>query len=96
MMLVELVFKFHRGVVSQGAVEPLWVVKGFDIIKHAEPGLGARGWCLLEAFGFQCGHERLGKSVVVRIGHGVSSSRQPVIEQFLAVTGTGVLAPSML
>lgn len=35
--LRELVFKFHRGSVAQGAVEPFGIVKRFDVIEDAEP-----------------------------------------------------------
>lgn len=30
--LIKLVCKFHRELVVQGAVEPLWVAKLFDVI----------------------------------------------------------------
>ena len=44
--LIEMVFKFHRRLVAQGAVEPLWVIKGFDVIKDLESGFSVGGWQL--------------------------------------------------
>jgi hypothetical protein len=41
--LVELHFKVHRGMIAEGAVEPLAVVKDFDPFKDGGPGFGPRG-----------------------------------------------------
>ena len=64
MSLIELVFEFHRGLIAQRAVEPPWVIKGFDIIKGLEPGLGPGGGSLFKAFGFQGGKKRFRQGVV--------------------------------
>jgi hypothetical protein len=49
--LVELFFKFHRGFVTQSAVEPLGVVKGFDAFKDLEFGFGPGERLVFETFG---------------------------------------------
>ena len=67
MSLIELVFEFHRGLIAQRAVEPPWVIKGFDVIKELEPGLGPGGGSLFKAFGFQGGKKRFRQGVVIRI-----------------------------
>ena len=41
--LVELRFKVHRGLVSEGAVEPLSVVKKLVPLKDPSPSRKARG-----------------------------------------------------
>ena len=43
MVLVELSFKVHRGFVTEGAVEPLPVVKDFDPFKDRRARGSARG-----------------------------------------------------
>lgn len=37
-MLIELVFKFRRGLTAQGAVEPLWVVKARSVNRDTFSG----------------------------------------------------------
>jgi len=46
--LVELRFKVHRGMKTEGAVEPLAVVKDFDPFKDGDPR---------DAYGQACGLE---------------------------------------
>lgn len=53
-VLVELRFKVHRGLVAEGAVEPLPVVKDFDPLEHGSPRLGAcRKLTAMHQFPFQ-------------------------------------------
>ena len=41
-VLVEFGFKVHRGLIAEGAVEPLAVVKDFDPLEDGGAGLGPR------------------------------------------------------
>ena len=41
--LVELCFKVPRGLIAQGAVEPLPVIKDFDPFEDGRPRLRSRG-----------------------------------------------------
>ena len=41
--LVEVGFKVHRGMITEGAVEPLAVVKDFNPFKDGRSGFGPRG-----------------------------------------------------
>ena len=68
LVLVQLRFKVHRGLVAEGAVEPLPVVKDFDPLEDCRAGLGPRG----EALPWPC-PDLVDRSWVSASRHGLSS-----------------------
>ena len=86
-------FKVHRGLITQSAVEPFWVIEGFDVIEDGQLSL-AMGLevLLMEPFGFEGTPEGLHGGVVVAIarrthaGKGFSGGKEP------AILRAGVLA----
>ena len=66
--LVEVGFKVHRGLVAEGAVEPLPVVKDFDPLENRRARLGARGEVnARHQFPFQTVSKALHGGVVVAV-----------------------------
>jgi hypothetical protein len=58
----------HRGEITQGAVEPFWVIERFDVIEDGQTSLVAvLEVLLMERFGFEGAPKRLHGSVVVAI-----------------------------
>ena len=61
-------FKVHRGLITQSAVEPFWVIEGFDVIEDSQPGfavgLEVPG---VKPFGFESAPERFHGGVVVTV-----------------------------
>jgi len=68
-VLVEFGFKVHRGLATEGAVEPHPVVKDFDPFKDGGLGLGARGeLATMDEFAFEGAPEAFHHDVVVAVG----------------------------
>ena len=64
-------FEVHRGLITQSAVEPFWVIEGFDIIEERGAGLLVGLEVLVvEAFGFEGAPERFHGGVVVAVASG--------------------------
>ena len=64
-------FKVHRGLITQSAVEPFWVIEGFDVIEDGRVGLGAGVEVLLvEPFGFEGAPEGFHGGVVITMALG--------------------------
>ena len=54
--MLELVsaFEGHRGLIIQSAVEPFWIIEGFDVIEDGQTGgMPGRELMLMERFGFE-------------------------------------------
>ena len=61
-------FVFHRGAITQGAVEPLWVIERFDVIEDGQLGLVLGSKVVaMEPFGFEGATERFHGGVVVAV-----------------------------
>ena len=68
MVLVELRFKVHRGLIAEGTVEPLPVVKDPDPFEDRRAGLGARGKLTpMHQFAFQTAPEAFHHGVVIAV-----------------------------
>jgi len=66
--LVELLFKVHRTLEAEGAVEPLPVVKHFDPFKDHRARLGALGKdAAMDQFPFQGAPEAFQRSIVAAV-----------------------------
>ena len=64
-------FEVHRGKITQSAVEPFWVIEGFDIIEDGRAGVLARGeGFLVQPFGFESTPEGFHGRVVVTVALG--------------------------
>ena len=61
-------FVFHRRAIAQSAVEPFWVIEGFDVIEDGQLGLVVSLELLaMERFGFEGAPERFHVGVVVTV-----------------------------
>jgi hypothetical protein len=61
-------FEVHRGVITQSAVEPFWVIESFDVIEDGGAGLLVGMEVLvMEAFGFEGAPERFHGGIVVAV-----------------------------
>src|ERR1035437_158079 len=82
--LVDLVFEVHRGFVTEGAVEPLAVVKDFDPLEDGGASLRPRGeLAAMHKFAFEAAPKAFHGGVVITVApaaqarHG-SSLRPPL------------------
>ena len=91
-VLVELVFKVHRGLVIERAVEPHPVVKDFDPFKDRRARGGARGKNLMmNQPSFQGAPKTFHQRVVVAVAFAGHAGNNSGLGQSLPVGGTGVL-----
>ena len=89
-------FVFHRGEITQSAVEPFWVIERFDVIEDGRLGLVVSlELVAMEPFGFEGAPERFHGGVVVTVafaahaGKGFESGKEGTI------IGAGVLAATI-
>jgi len=72
-------FKVHRGLITQSAVEPFWVIEGFDVIKDRGAGfLVGLEVFLMQPFGFKGAPEGFHGGVVVAVAGGAHAGAQVV------------------
>ena len=75
-------FVFHRGVITQSAVEPFWVIEGFDVIKYGQLGLVmVKQLAVVEAFGLERAPEGLHGGVVITMSLGAHAGADAVRTQ---------------
>ena len=69
-------FVFHRGEITQSAVEPFWVIEGFDVIEDGQLGL-VLGFKVvaMEPFGFERAPKRFHGGVVVAAAGGAHAGK---------------------
>jgi len=92
MVFVDLVFKVHRGLIAERAVEPHPVVKDFDPVEDGSVGLGPRGEVpTMDQFAFQGAPEAFHGGVVVTVGAAVHAANRSGLGQRLPVSLTSVL-----
>jgi len=64
-------FEVHRGLITQSAVEPFWVIERFDIIEDGGVSLlVSLEVFLVQPFGFEGAPERFHGGVVVAVAGG--------------------------
>ena len=68
LVLKEVFFKIHRRFKTQSAVDPFWVIEGFDVVEDHEPGLLMSQRLMSEALGLECGKKRLDQRIVITVG----------------------------
>ncbi len=92
LVLVQLRFKVHRGLVAEGAVEPLPVVKDFHPFKDRRPRLGAGGEVLaVNEAAFERAPEAFHECVVAAVAPAAHAGNAAGLRQPLAIRGTGIL-----
>ncbi len=70
-------FEVHRGVITQSAVEPFWVIEGFDVIEDGQARVMMSVKVLeMEAFGFERAPERFHGGVVVTVSRRTHAGAQ--------------------
>ena len=61
-------FKFHRGLITQSAVEPFWVIEGFDVIEDGEVSFSVSvEVAVVKPLGFECAPEGFHGGIVVAV-----------------------------
>ena len=85
-------FKFHRGLETEGAVESLAVIKDFDVFEDGGPCLREVGVeVLMDEFGFKGTPKRFHVGVVIAVAGGAHAGKDLVgLEQGLE-GATGIL-----
>jgi len=70
------VFKVHRGVITQSAVEAFRVIESFDVIEDGQAS-GMMGWelVLMERFGFERAPEGFHGGVVIAVAGGTHTGK---------------------
>jgi hypothetical protein len=92
MVLVELSFKVHRGFVTEGAVEPLPVVKDFDPFKDRRARGSARGEVsAMDQVAFEAAPKTFHGGVVVTVAAAAHAGNDSGREPSLPIVLTGVL-----
>ena len=67
---------FHRGAITQSAVEPFWVIECFDVIEDGRVGLTMGGEVrAMEPFGFECAPEGLHGGIVIAVAGGAHAGK---------------------
>jgi hypothetical protein len=90
--LVDLVFKVHRGLVTERAVEPRAVVKNFDPLEDGGAGFGVGGeGAAMDQFAFEAAPEAFHGGVVVAVATSTHARHGPRLGQALPVIAAGVL-----
>jgi len=91
--LVQVGFKVHRGMIAEGAVEPLAVVKHFDPFKDGGPGFGPRGeLTAMHQFAFEAAPEAFHRRIVVAVAGPAHAGDDARLRQDLPVSRTGILS----
>src|SRR5665213_991317 len=90
--LVDLVFKVHRGFVTDRAVEPRAVVKDFDPLEDGGAGSGPRGELVaMHEFTFEAAPEAFHGGVVIAVAASAHAGHDARLHQPLPVVSAGVL-----
>src|ERR1051326_7497845 len=90
--LVELVFKVHRGLIAERAVEPRAVIKDFDPFKDRGASLGTcREVCAVDQTAFERAPKTFHERVVVTVAAPADAGNDSSPGQSLAIGSAGVL-----
>src|SRR5438128_7641710 len=90
--LVELRFKVHRGLIAEGAVEPLPVVKDFDPFEDGSAGFRSRGKMnAMHQLAFEAAPKAFHQGIVVTVAAPAHARHDPGGGEALPVTFAGVL-----
>jgi len=85
-------FKVHRGLIIQSAVEPFWIIKGFDVVEDGQmSGTTGREVELVERFGFESAPEGFHGGIVVAVAGRTHTGKSFERRKELAVIVAGVL-----
>src|SRR5580692_3606892 len=86
-------FEVHRGLITQSAVEPFWVIEGFDVIEDGRAGrLMGREVVVVQPFGFESAPERFHGGIVVAVSRSAHAWMQAAGTQQRPVGAAGILA----
>ena len=94
--LVQLRFKVHRGLVAEGAVEPLPVVKDFNPFKDRSSGFGPRSkLAAMHEFLLQAAPEAFHRRVIIAVALSAHAGNHAPLRQTGPVGAAGILHPAI-